>query len=108
MFSVEHRAFRVFSILSSDQPENKQSRNGCEYSDCPDNAGDLGYFPRGQMVQAFEDVAFSMEAGQVSEVFQSEIGLMATNLALSRVCNRIIIHIGLTNLHCCHLVALAT
>ncbi len=45
-----------------------------KYSDCPDNAGDLGFFPRGQMVQAFEDVAFSMEAGQVSDVFQSEFG----------------------------------
>lgn len=45
-----------------------------KYSDCPDNAGDLGYFPRGQMVQAFEDIAFAMEAGQVSDVFQTEFG----------------------------------
>ncbi len=45
-----------------------------KHSDCPENAGDLGYFARGQMVQEFEDVAFAMEVGQVSDVFQSSFG----------------------------------
>ncbi len=46
-----------------------------EHSDCPDNGGDLGVFPRGQMVPEFEDVVFNMEPGQVSEVFESPFGL---------------------------------
>ena len=45
-----------------------------KYSSCPENGGDLGYFPRGQMVQEFEDVVFSMEPGQVSDVFQTQFG----------------------------------
>jgi uncharacterized protein len=45
-----------------------------ENSDCPGNGGDLGYFPRGQMVQNFEDVVFSMKKNQVSDVFQTEFG----------------------------------
>lgn len=45
-----------------------------EYSHCQDGGHDLGYFARGQMVQAFEDVAFDTKVGEYSDVFQSEFG----------------------------------
>lgn len=38
------------------------------------NGGDLGWFPRGIMVSAFDEVAFTTEAGQVSQPFQTEFG----------------------------------
>lgn len=38
------------------------------------SGGDLGYFTKGEMVQEFEDAAFSMEIGQVSEPVKSEYG----------------------------------
>ena len=43
-------------------------------SDCPGNGGDLGFFPRGQMVQEFDDVVFSMKAGEVSPIIRSPFG----------------------------------
>lgn len=44
-----------------------------EKSDCHD-AGDLGYFARGQMVESFERVAFALPAGEISEPFATEFG----------------------------------
>ncbi|MBY0123059.1 peptidylprolyl isomerase [Bacillus sp. S/N-304-OC-R1] len=38
------------------------------------SGGELGYFGRGEMVKEFEDAAFSLDIGKISEPIQSEYG----------------------------------
>lgn len=85
-FQPEKR--QISHILVEDEEEAELLRNQLnegliefeqtakDKSICPsaEQGGDLGYIMRGQMVPEFEEVAFSLEKGQLSSVVKTEYG----------------------------------
>lgn len=73
-------AEQIRTYIVEGDPETQSSRfleMALEYSDDPGSksqGGDLGWFGRGRMIPQFEEVAFSLEPGEVSEVLETEFG----------------------------------
>ncbi len=88
------KTVRASHILVKTEEEAKklksEIKNEKEFADkakevslCPSGAegGDLGWFGRGQMVKPFEDAAFSMKKGEVSDPVKTQFGYHLLYLA---------------------------
>ncbi|PIX14646.1 MAG: hypothetical protein COZ72_05595 [Elusimicrobia bacterium CG_4_8_14_3_um_filter_50_9] len=45
-----------------------------KYSSVPENAGDTGYFGRGEKIPEFEKPCFALNVGEISDVFETPLG----------------------------------
>jgi peptidyl-prolyl cis-trans isomerase C len=67
------KTFEVLAMEKSTDPSAAQ------------NGGDLGFFSRGMMVPQFEEVAFALEVGAISDPVQSQFGWHVIKLEEKRM-----------------------
>ncbi len=71
--SAERRARAIRARLAAGSPWNREARANEDYGTQSTN-GRLGVIVRGQMAPEFEEVAFSLEPGGLSEVVETQFG----------------------------------
>jgi peptidyl-prolyl cis-trans isomerase C len=74
--SVAKKQAKIEGLLARVKAGEDFSALAREYSDCPSapEGGDLGYFSQGRMVKPFEEAAFSLKDGEVSNVVKTVYG----------------------------------
>jgi len=73
LVDTEEQAKEIIEALKGDLSFEDAAS---QYSTCPSKevGGDLGFFPKGQMVPEFENAAFEMETNTISEPVQTQFG----------------------------------
>ena len=90
--SVDSARMRLEGLLSEIRAGADFAELATEHSDDP-NGGDLGWFRRGSMVREFEEAAFALPEGGVSDIVETQYGLHIIKVERFRVGERRARHI---------------
>ncbi|MCC5912654.1 MAG: peptidylprolyl isomerase [Clostridiaceae bacterium] len=73
LVETEEEAQEILEALKGDLSFEEAAE---KHSKCPSNSrgGDLGYFPKGQMVPEFEEALINMEIGEISAPVKTQFG----------------------------------
>ena len=71
---VRTRAEAVLAALQNGEDFATLAKQHSEDTATAEQGGDLGYFPRGQMVAPFEEAAFSLPVGQLGDLVRTPFG----------------------------------
>jgi parvulin-like peptidyl-prolyl isomerase len=77
LVKTKAEADKVRALLEADNSDANWKKVAAEYSTDPgskDSGGSLGNFPKGRMVKPFEDAAFALKIGEISEPVKSQFG----------------------------------
>jgi|TARA_Y100000780_G_scaffold117960_1_gene106220 foldase protein PrsA len=70
----QSEAIEILDKIKNGEKFGKMARQFSTDSGSAKRDGSLGYFGRGKMVKEFENAAFTLQAGQISEPIKTQYG----------------------------------
>ena len=70
----QSEAIEILDKIKNGEKFGKMARQFSTDSGSAKRDGSLGYFGRGKMVKEFENAAFALQAGQISELIKTQYG----------------------------------
>lgn len=71
---AKKKAEEILEKAKSGEEFSKLAKEYSEDTVSAENGGDLGFFGKGEMVEPFEEAAFSMKVGEISDLVESDYG----------------------------------
>lgn len=87
--AAREKAEQAAARIRGGEPFEKVAQELSEDPGSKEMGGDLGFFPRGRMVKAFEEAAFALEPGTVSDPVQTPYGFHVIRVEEKRPAKRI-------------------
>ncbi|MFH0814012.1 MAG: SurA N-terminal domain-containing protein [Pseudomonadota bacterium] len=72
--NAKKRVEEILSMIKGGKPFEEMAKQHSEDPASALEGGDLGFFPQGQMVKPFEEEAFRLNPGEVSNIVETEVG----------------------------------
>lgn len=70
----QSQALEILQLLKNGEKFGKLARNYSIDTGSAKRDGNLGYFTRGKMVKQFEDAAFKLQVGEITDPIKTKFG----------------------------------
>lgn len=85
LLETKEEAQKMLERIKAGENFNELAKQNSKDPSAKDNGGDLGFFGHGDMVEPFEQAAFALKPGQVSDIVETQYGFHIIKVEDSKI-----------------------